>query len=227
MLSTKEFAEWSQKVVLFLHNTSRVEDEPYPHLLREKGGNGFPTVSFLDAEGTLLELVGHVTPVDQLEAAFQRLRHWQELRAAVSAGKADAAQEKELFLLELKMGNRPYAEMLQRRDRLTWSDDEGAQIRQHLVNLQFRDILVARGEDLAAAGKEYLAMYREQRIPDSAQDTSFWQGIFARCVADQDATTFAAVLADLKVRKQGDRRLERYLVQLEQQLEQLKAGGGK
>ena len=53
MLSTEEFAKWSDKVVLFLHNTSRVDSEPYPNLLYEMGGIGFPTVSYLDAEGRL------------------------------------------------------------------------------------------------------------------------------------------------------------------------------
>ena len=72
MLSTEEFATWSKKVVLFLHNTSRCDDEPYPNLLKEKGGNGFPTMSYLAADGRLMTQVGHITPVEQLDGALRR-----------------------------------------------------------------------------------------------------------------------------------------------------------
>ena len=33
-------------MVLFLHNTSKVEGEPYPNLRKEKGGRGVPTLVF-------------------------------------------------------------------------------------------------------------------------------------------------------------------------------------
>ena len=126
MLSTPAFAEWSKKVVLMLHDTSWVDGEPYPDLLYQTGGIGYPTVSFLDADGVPLEQVGNVVTLQQCETAFAALQHWQELRAAVDRGGASSAQQKELFLLELQLGNRPYAEMLQRRDALQLSADESA-----------------------------------------------------------------------------------------------------
>lgn len=232
MLSTDEFATWSRKVVLFLHNTSRVDDEPYPTLLREKGGNGFPTVSYLDHEGNLLKQVGHVTPVEQLEAAFQELQVWQRLRAEVEAatrggGSAGADQEKRLFLLELAMGNRPYAEMVARRDRLTLSAEEAAAVPQLLTNLQFQEIL--RGtprEQAGTAGGQFLAMFRAGRIPTSSQDTTFWQYMFTHAVEQKDVPLFEELLAFVKKEKADDARLQRYLPQIEQQLARLKAGGG-
>ena len=78
----------------------------------------------LDAEGNLLKQVGHLTPVEQLESAYQELQEWQALRKEVEAGHAGAGKEKDLFLLELEMGNRPYAEMVARKDALTFSADE-------------------------------------------------------------------------------------------------------
>ncbi|MGH7152014.1 MAG: hypothetical protein ACREIU_15020, partial [Planctomycetota bacterium] len=41
-------------MVLFLHNTSRLKEEPYPELLREKGGRGFPYLVFLDSDGGVI-----------------------------------------------------------------------------------------------------------------------------------------------------------------------------
>lgn len=37
-----------------MHNTSRVDDDPYPRLLSEKGGTGFPSLFFLDETGDVL-----------------------------------------------------------------------------------------------------------------------------------------------------------------------------
>jgi hypothetical protein len=217
VLSTPEFCDWSKKVVLLLHNTSRVEDEPHPNLLREKGGNGFPTMSYLDHEGNLLRQVGHVTPVEQLEAAYQELE----------TGTAGAEKEKQLFLLEATMGNRPYAEMLARKDRLTLSKDEEATVAQQLVNLEFTGILrETPREEVDQAGARYLAMFRKGRIPDSTQDTSFWQYIFAHAAVQNDVPLFEEILAWVRQHKADDARLKRYLPQVEKQLELLKAGQG-
>ena len=226
MLSTSEFAEWSKKVVLFLHNTSKVDGEPYPNLLYAMGGIGFPTVSYVDADGRLLKQVGHVTPVEELEAAFQELMAWQQLRREVAKGDAGAAKEKELFLLELKMGNRPFAEMVQRRDRLSLDADEKAATEQSLVDLEFTEILRATPRDQQpVGGAKFLAMYRAGRIPATSTETSFWQYLFAHLAEQKDAARFRFVLADLRKRKAGDPRLERYLQTLEEQLRQLEAGG--
>lgn len=53
-LSSVEFKEFGKKVVLFCHITSHVPGDPYPELLREKGGRGFPTFYFLDPTGKVV-----------------------------------------------------------------------------------------------------------------------------------------------------------------------------
>ena len=93
MLSTDEFAKWSsEKVVLFLHNTSRVADEPYPDLLREKGGNGFPTVSFLAEDGRLLKQLGYPITLASIQSSYDELRAWSDLRKKVAGG--DTSRQK-------------------------------------------------------------------------------------------------------------------------------------
>lgn len=223
MLSTDEFVQWSRKVVLFLHNTSRVDGEKHPNLLFEMGGVGFPTMSYLDADGRLLQQVGHVTPVAALEKAYGELAAWRALRTEVAGGKADAGKVKELFLLELKMGNRPYAEMQQRRDQLSLTDDELGATEQPLVNLQFTEILRRTPRDQqAAGGAEFLPMFRAGRIPATTTETSFWQCLFAHAAAENNVPLFEELLAWVKEHRAGDRRLARYLPDVEAQLEQLK-----
>lgn len=227
MLSTEEFANWSTKVVLFLHNTSQVADEPYPNLLAEKGGIGFPTMSYLDAEGNLLKQVGHETPVAELEKAYGELQTWTSLRAAVESGKATAKQEAELFRLELAMGNRSYAEMKARYASVKIPPGDKDAVEQQLVNLQFSEILRAtpRAEQ-HLGGEKFLAMFREGRIPNTSTETSFWQYMFAFAAKQKDAPLFEELLGHVKKAKAGDARLKRYLTSLEEQLSKLKADAG-
>jgi hypothetical protein len=229
VLSTAAFEQWSGKVVLFLHNTSRVDGEPYPDLLYQMGGNAFPTVSFLDAGGRLLKQVGPVTSVEQLEQAWQDLQAWKTLRAEVGRGGAGADAEKRLFLLELQLGNRPFAEMQQRRDRLSLSEQEVRETQQPLVNLEFTEILRATPRDKQAeGGARFLPMFRARRLPTTTTETSFWQYLFAHAAAQKDVPLFEEILAFVKQERSEDARLRRYLPQIEEQLAQLKAkqGGG-
>ncbi|MBK8100905.1 MAG: hypothetical protein IPK26_27785 [Planctomycetes bacterium] len=226
MLSTKEFAEWSSKVVLFLHNTSRCDDEKYPNLLFQMGGVGFPTMSYLDADGSLLKQVGHVTPVDQLEKAHGELMSWRALRTEVEKG-ADAQKTKALFLLELTMGNRPFAEMQKRRDALSLSPDELKATEQPLVNLQFTEILRQTPRDQQPiGGEQFVAMFEAGRIPDTSTETSFWQYMFEFAAAKENVPLFEKLLAVVKEKKAGDQRLARYLSTLEERLAALKAKKG-
>ena len=48
MLSSDEFAAWSEDRILFLHVTSRVETDKHQTLLKDKGFSGFPSVAFMD-----------------------------------------------------------------------------------------------------------------------------------------------------------------------------------
>src|SRR5262249_33868535 len=57
VLATDEFARWSRQVVLFLHVTAQppagkpLPGDKHPLLLYELGGNAFPTLSYVDADG--------------------------------------------------------------------------------------------------------------------------------------------------------------------------------
>ena len=144
------------------------------------------------------------------------------LSLLASVGFATQA-EKQLFLLELQMGNRPYAEMVERRDRLTLGDQEGKDTEQLLVNLQFNEILRSTPRDQQAkGGAQFLPMYRAGRIPTTSTETSFWQYLFAHAEAKRDVPLFEELLAFVQKERAGDRRLQRYLPQLQAQLEKLK-----
>ena len=233
VLGVDAFAQWSKKVVLFVHVTAQspsdapLADDRHPYLLYETGGNAWPTMSYLDADGNLLQQVGNPTTLDKLERAWQKLQTWKVLRAEVESGKAAAGKDKELFLLELQMGNRPFAEMEQRRGRFTFDPSEQQKVDQQLVNLQFTEVLrKTPRDDKAKGGAELLPMFQQGRIPDCATDTSYWEYLFAHAAQQRDVKLFEQLLATVKEKKAGDPRLKRYLHQLEDQLEDLKTRKG-
>lgn len=228
MLSTDAFATWSKQVVLFLHNTSHVEDEPYPELLFEKGGNGFPTVSFLAADGRLMTQVGHVTPVEQLDAALEQLNAYAALRDAVTG--PDHVRFAELVELELESGYIGFADAEKKAAAVEWPADRRDWVATQLINLQFRDILRSTPRDQkAAGGKRFVAMLDQDRVPASSpQLTSFWEYMFTYAGEQRDIDLFERLLAEARRRHPDDRRLQRYLPMLERQLGQLKrAAGGR
>lgn len=226
LLSSDEFVKWSKKVTLCLHVTSRVAGEAHGNLLYEMGGNGFPTLSFLDAEGNLLQQVGGgEVGLDALERSWQKLQTWKTLRADVEAGKAERARE--LFLMEMAMGNRPYAEMVQRAQAMKLEGAEQAKVAQQLTNLQFTEVLRRTPrEDKAAAGAQLLPLFEAGRYPDCSTETSYWDCLFAHAAAKKDAALYGRILDVVKQRKAGDARLKRYLRQLEDQYEELKQKRG-
>ena len=81
--------------MLFLHNTSRVDDEPYPRLLQEKGFGGFPSLCFMDADGNVLITQGQRS-VAAFEESRVKLQGLMDVRAQIAAlgdGKKDEKDE--------------------------------------------------------------------------------------------------------------------------------------
>jgi hypothetical protein len=120
--------------------------------------------------------------------------------------------------------------MEQRRDRLSLGEQERKDTEQPLVNLQYTEILRATPRDQQAKGGALLLpMFRAGRIPTTTTETSYWQYLFAHAAAQQDVPLFKELLAWVKEHRAGDKRLQRYLPQLEEQLRQLEQqrGGGK
>lgn len=223
MLSTEAFAEWSKEnVVLFLHNTSRVKDEPFPDLLREKGGNGFPTVTYLDADGRPLKQLAFPTELSTMQEGLAELQRWQELKAAA---KTDPSKRKELFMLEVDNRMLTAGEARTLLEEIELTDQERAGLEPKLVDLEFNEILRAtKPEQRAAAGGKFYAMLEADRVPQSRQITTFWQYIFEHAAAEQDVEKYAKALAEMKRRHADDRRLQRYLPAIEAGLEKLRKG---
>lgn len=125
--------------MLFLHNTSRVQgDEAYPKLWREKGLPTFPAVCFMDAAGNVLTKPGH--SVKLFLEGHAEATAMVALRA--KGDKATAAEQKQLFLSELKFDLIPAAEIQRRSDRYAdLSAAEKELVASKLVDAEVRAVL--------------------------------------------------------------------------------------
>lgn len=185
-LSDPEFAKFAQSVVLFLHNTSFVRgDEAYPKLHREKGLTGFPTVCFMDAVGNVLAKPRH--SVKSFVEGYAEATTIVAVRA--KGDQATAAEQKQLFLSEVKFDLIPGAEIQARSDRIVdLSAAEKELVASKLVDVEVRAVLDKAREmsperlratlaDLAKAGK----------TPSETMTRWFWPPVLQHASKQKDA----------------------------------------
>ena len=173
MLSHESFPAFAENFVLFMHNTSWVDDEPYPNLLREKGGNGWPTSAFQVADGSLLTqvLLEDQGSVEGLQKTHQKLLDWKALKARVDAGEqgGDESFAKQLFVTEITLGMLGFEKARERLATLSdLTDPERRQFDATLVNMEFIAILAGADESREsqiAAGEKLVGMFNPGPTP--------------------------------------------------------------
>jgi len=134
--------------VLFVHNTSQVEDEPYPKLLQEKGFGGFPSLAFMDADGNVVvkPAARSVSSFEEtLTKASEQMKRRHELTAKAKAG--DAAAQKDLFLMDLELGGMTAEQLNEGAKKLQLSKEEKTKVDEALTDLEIKSIgTKARGD---------------------------------------------------------------------------------
>lgn len=163
-----------------MHNTSRVEDEKYPNLLREKGFSGFPSLCFMDAEGNVLVKQGERS-VKGFRATLARLEHLAELKAKLQKG-GGAELERDVFLAELELQSLRADEIKQRMEKMHLDKADLARVDAFLVDAEIRD-LRARSRELgqAAVTEAIAAMAKAGREPTADGASMFWQTTLVWC----------------------------------------------
>jgi hypothetical protein len=187
-LSDSEFAKFAKSVVLFLHNTSRVEgDEAYPKLHEEKGFTpfSFPTVCFMDAAGNVLTKPGNsvksFTEGQAESAAIVALRN--------KGDKATAAEQKQLFLSELKFDLIPATEVQARSDRIAdLSAADKELVASKLVDAEVRAVL-DKGRELGPEklGAMLAELAKAGKVPSETMGGWFWRLVLQHASKQKDA----------------------------------------
>ena len=167
--------------MLFLHNTSQVNDEPYPKLLQEKGFRGFPTLCFMDADGNVL-----TKPTARTVANFVETQAaTKDLMVLKAKGdKLTDAEAKQLFLTELNMDMIAAGDIQKRADAVKGlSEADMALVAGKIVDGEFSAILqrpIPRGDAAAqkTAMEETMARVAEMakagKVPTGQRTLQFW-----------------------------------------------------
>ena len=165
-----------------MHNTSRVDGEPYPRLLQEKGFGGFPSLCFMDADGNVL-VRQSARAVAAFDATATRLKSLFELRAKVESLRADdskaadaAKAERELLFVEMELQCVAADVAKQRAEKLGLGKDDMAVVEQYLVGAEIRE-LRSKARELGPeeTSKRIAEMAKAGKTPPKDQESFFWQ----------------------------------------------------
>lgn len=206
--------------MLFVHNTSRVADEPYPTLLQDKGFRGFPSICFMDAEGNVLTRPPRsVAGFIEVHAATRRL---VDLRA--KGDKATAAEQKELFLAELKLDLVKPADIQPRADKLSLSDADKTYVAQKLVDAEIGEIQAkAQKEGPEKTGEAFAALLAAGKTPSDGIGSNFWVSVLTHASKHKDAALAQRCFDVLEKRHAKEKQYDRARQGWKQLLDDAKA----
>ncbi len=221
-LSQPEFAEFAQQVVLFCHVTSQVDGDAHQDLLAQKGGRAFPYLVFLDADGAVA-----AKQVERTVAGFVATRGKLATLAGLEEKHAagDAAAGADALQLRLELGQCTAAVANERLSRLgPIPAAKLAALQTLIVNAEVEGLMadVRTKVEAAAAGRTFLVMAREGRIPSGRTALTFYSVILETHEADRDAAAYEATLAEFKKRIEGERNADRVIRRYEMTLQKLK-----
>jgi len=212
--------------VLFCHVTSHVEGDAYQGLLQEKGGRGFPYLAWMDAEGNVLAKQGDRS-VEGFEKTLKTLQDFLALEAKAAKGDKEAGVD--ALIAGLELGRYDAGQAKERLGRLgEIPADKRQRIDSLLVNLEVDAVMadVRSQEQAIEAGKKFLAMEKDGRVPTGRTALTFYSVILEVHADNKDAKAYEASLGVLRQLAEGERGAARLLKRYEQTLERLKQGDG-
>lgn len=210
-------------MVPYLHVTTHLDDRLHESLFGEKGGRGFPTLKFMDAEG---EIIGEPNgrDVESFETTLTKLMVVKKLQDRIADG--EKGLEDDLFLARLRIGAIPFEEAkAQAASFKDFTKEQQKEVAQLLVNAEVDSITTAI--DSPAAAKEargkFLAMLEANRIPTGDASGSFWSSIMEHAKEQADVALFSRALEALRAQFGGNEQAKSFFDAQQAVLETMKA----
>ena len=197
-----------------------MDDEPYPRLLGQKGGTGFPTLVWMDETGAVLVKQGGRT-VDAFNTTFEVLDGWRTMKAKFAAGDESVAGD--LLVAELNLGRIDFPEAARRRQSLQGLNRREARDLDELLAASESEHILKTSRELAEAGPKLLEMKEAERIPTGKAGEQFFRSILQYASAMGNAKLFQENLRDMK-RSYRDRTLRDYFKRQDIELGRLRRG---
>ena len=200
LLSTPEFASFTEKVVPFLHVTTRIDDRANDGMLSEKGGTGFPTLMFLDAEGEILGKPGG-RDVASFDKTLSNLTALKDLNKRIAAGEKNLGDD--LFMVQLAMGEyKTVAEIEEKAKTFKkLTKEQKLTIAKAIVGKKVEAAMnsMERGpEGQIKVGKKFKAIYDEGLFPEGDMEGPFWGFLMEYAESEKDGKTMEVALNHVK-----------------------------
>jgi len=198
-LSAPSFQPFGEKVIPFLHVTTQLEDRVHDNLLQEIGGQGFPSMRFMDGDGNVLGKPSANT-VAAFESSLVDILHVQNLEQRIEAG--EEGLEEDLFLAKLRMGVIPFVFAKAKAATFdSFTKEEAAEVARLLLNLEVKSLIAPRKNDAeqAQAMTRLLEMLAAETIPSGEVLGDFWYHLLKEATKVRDIDLFEHSLQGMKV----------------------------
>ncbi|MAE77137.1 MAG: hypothetical protein CMJ85_09735 [Planctomycetes bacterium] len=231
LFSTDEFTAWSQKYVMFLHVTTRLEGRKHDGLLKEKRFTGFPTMCAMDVSGKVTAKHAGRRDLEPFAETLAKGRVYEALAKQAAAG--DKTAQLDLFVKDLELRSYSYAHGMLRyaamRTDMPKRLRESAQ--QHLVDLQYAELSRSVRATLATDREGYLKrwnalrldFFRSGSLPSGYQGSSILRTVMNHARTEENVKLFAAALTKFKECFGSEERNGSRIEMLEKQLEEMRA----
>jgi hypothetical protein len=209
--------------VLFVHNTSRVENEPHGDLMSEMGFGGWPALVFLDAEGDKLgQPQGR--SVEAFQSTLDRIEKVQKLREKEDRTPAEDAT---LLFERLDLGQLSLEEAKAEREKLGDEVDkeQKAEIDNAIVLLEVQTVMQRHRREPQKAGAEFAKMLEEGKTPTGEASANFWYVLAQHAKSERDVQLFEKALSNFESAVGDTPRGKQFAERLRQELEEMKKGG--
>lgn len=210
-------------MVLFLHNTSKVDDEPYPDLLQEKGGTGFPYLAVMDAEGEVIAPHNGPRSVEAFAKTVAAAADYRDLKKRYESGDKAAAAGYLKAGLDLGTVAADVARKIL-TDLEGLGEAEIKEINNKIFAVEFSTVIgnVQSQEGAIVAGATFIAMIENGYSPDEVQATNLWAMISYHAEDQKDAELLARAIEEFKKVSQPNGFRDINIKRMEKALEQIK-----
>jgi hypothetical protein len=211
--------------VLFCHITTRVPTDKHQDLLEKKGGQGFPHIVFMDADGNVLAEHNGARSAEAFGQTGKKASDFIALRE--KAAKGDAAAKADYLAAQMELGHVDEAEADARlKDLQKLTPEQRKKFDGLKSALAVKKVMEGVDSEQAAdeAGKKFLEMKKAGRPepPADEQAQPYWVLMMRAAEKAKDVETYETALKALKARFGSNPRAQGFFKNAEKTLEGMK-----
>jgi hypothetical protein len=217
--------KFSKDYVVFCHITTHLQGEKHADLLEKKGGQGFPHIVFMDAEGTVLAVHEDARTAAAFAKTGEKAKAFVSLKA--KAAKGDKAAKIDFLLAQMDLGQiKPDEAERQIKEAGALSKEQQTKFDGMMVNLSVMDIVkgIESEDEAKAAGKRFYEMQKAGNPGPTSEQAIQPYYILGMDAAEaaKDAETFEKDLKALKDKFGSNPQAKKFFEAKEKKLAELK-----